>query len=319
MAKYITFRFLSLLPLLFAVSVVSFSLAVIGEKVNGSIAVQKCAEDTSPTCVATIEKNLGIDKPLRHRFVSWFSDALQGDLGISNQTNGPVSELLLEGFWPTFSIVGLSLVLGVSLGIAVGIFSGTKPGGARDTVTSVLSTSFLATPSYVIGIFLSFLIATKLGWVNPTRYTPTEDGYFEWFKSIILPAASLALPTMAIIQRQLRSSMASALQSRYVLAARARGVSRNALVAKHALPNAMIPTLTVIGIRVAASIGITLVVERVFGLNGLGVILSDAVTNNDIPVIQGAMLLVATLVLLVNLLIDIAYGFLNPKVRLENG
>ncbi len=320
MTKYIFFRLLSLVPLVFAVSVVSFSLAVIGENVNGSVAVQVCANDTSfESCVETTEKSLGIDKPLPQRFASWAINAAQGDLGTSSQTSSPVTDLLLEGFWPTFSIVGLSLLLGVPLGIALGIFSGRKPGDLRDTTVSVLSTSFLAVPSYVIGIFLSFFIATELGWVNPTRYSPSEDGYFEWFKSIVLPATSLALPTMAIIQRQLRSSMASALQSRYVLAARSRGVSRNALVAKHALPNAMIPTLAVIGIRVAASIGITLVVERIFSIDGLGKILSNAVTSNDIPVVQGAMLVIATLVLAVNLVIDVAYGFLNPKVRLENG
>jgi len=138
-----------------------------------------------------------------------------------------------------------------------------------------------------------------------------------WLKSITLPAIALSLPTLAIVQRQLRSSMANALQSRYVLAARARGVSRTSLIGRHALPNALVPTVTVIGFRAAAAIGLTTAVEIVFGIRGMGEMLVSAIVNRNVTVLQGGMIIVGLVVAFVNLLVDISYGFLNPKVRLD--
>jgi peptide/nickel transport system permease protein len=166
-------------------------------------------------------------------------------------------------------------------------------------------------------MLLSWGIAVELGWLDPLGYTPFSESVSGWFKSILLPSIALGLPTIAIVQRQLRSSMANALQSRYVLAARARGVGRTALIGRHALPNAMVPTVTVIGFRAAAAIGLTTAIEIVFGIRGMGEMLVTSILNRNVTVLQGGMLVVGVVVAIVNLLVDVSYGFLNPKVRLS--
>lgn len=317
MAKYIAFRILATIPLLLAIAVVTFLISVAMEA-RGSIAVQVCGEGATPACIAEIEEQLGLNDSIPVRFVGWLGDVASGDLGSSLlDRNASVGGLISERIWPTVSIVTLSLILGVTLGMAMGIAAAIRPGGLVDRGSSVVAASVIAAPGFIIGMLLAWGIAVELGWVDPTGYVPFNEGVWDWFKSIILPGIALALPTLAIVQRQLRSSMANALQSRYVLAARARGVSRGKLIMRHALPNAMVPTITVIGFRAAAAIGLTTAVEIVFGIRGMGELLVTAIVNRNVTILQGGMLVVGLVVAVVNLLVDISYGFLNPKVRLD--
>lgn len=317
MAKYIGFRALATIPLLFAIAIVTFLIAVAMEA-RGSIAGQVCGEGATLECIAEVEEELGLNDPIPVRFVGWLGDVASGDLGSSLlDRNASVGGLIGERIWPTVSIVSLSLLLGVTFGMGMGIVAAIRPGGLLDRTMSVVAASVIAAPGFILGMLLAWGIAVELGWVNPTGYVPFNEGVWDWFKSIILPAIALALPTLAIVQRQLRSSMANALQSRYVLAARARGVGRTKLIMRHALPNAMIPTITVIGFRAAAAIGLTTAVEIVFGIRGMGELLVTAIVNRNVTILQGGMLIVGLVVAVVNLLVDISYGVLNPKVRLS--
>lgn len=317
MARYIAFRVLATVPLLLAIALLTFGISVAMET-RGSIAVSVCGEGATEECVTEVEAALGLDDPLPVRFVSWLGDVVQGDLGVSlaNRNLG-VGELIGERIWPTLSIVSLSLVIGVSLGMLFGIVAAIRPGGLLDRSLSVIAASVIAAPGFILGMLLSWWLAVQWGWFDPVGYVRFGDSASGWLKSITLPACALALPTLAIVQRQLRSSMANALQSRYVLAARARGVPATKLIIRHALPNAMIPTLTVIGFRAAAAIGLTVAVEVVFGIAGMGEMLVTAIVNRNVTVLQGGMIVVGLAVATVNLLVDISYGFLNPKVRLE--
>jgi len=316
-AKYIGFRVLATIPLLFAIAVVTFLISVAMEA-NGSIAGQVCGEGATLECIAEIEDQLGLNDPLPTRFVGWLGDVIRGDLGSSLlDREASVNGLIGERIWPTVSIVGLSLVIGVTLGMLAGIMAAIRPGGLVDRATSVVAASVIAAPGFLIGMLLSWGIAVELGWVNPTGYVPLSESFTEWAKSIILPSIALSMPTLAIVQRQLRSSMANALQSRYVLSARARGVGRTKLIMRHALPNAMIPTMTVIGFRAAAAIGLTTAVEIVFGIRGMGDLLVTAILNRNLTILQGGMLIVGLVVAIVNLLVDVSYGILNPKVRIN--
>ncbi len=317
MAKYIGFRLLAAVPLVFAVVVVSFLIAVAMEA-NGSVASQVCGEGATPECIATIEDQLGLDDPIPTRFVRWFGDVVTGDLGTSllNQ-NATVGGLIGERIWPTISIVTFSLIIGVSFGMAMGIIAAIRPGGLVDRAMSVTAAGVIAAPGFILGMLLSWGIAVELGWLPPAGYVSPSESITGWLKSITLPAIALGLPTVAIVQRQLRSSMANALQSRYVLAARARGVSRRGLIMRHSLPNAMVPTVTVIGFRAAAAIGLTTAVEIVFGIRGMGELLVTSIVQRNVTVLQGGMIVVGLVVAVVNLLVDISYGFLNPKVRLD--
>lgn len=316
MARYIAFRVLATIPLLLAIAVLTFAISVAMEG-RGSIAVSVCGEGATIECVTEVETALGLDDPLPTRFINWLGDVVQGDLGTSlANRNQMVGELIGERIWPTMSIVSLSLLIGITLGMFFGISAAIRPGGLVDRLLSITAASVIAAPGFILGMLLSWWLAVKWGWFNPVGYVKFSESSFGWLKSITLPAIALALPTLAIVQRQLRSSMANALQSRYVLAARARGVPARTLIVRHALPNAMIPTLTVIGFRAAAAIGLTVAVEVVFGIAGMGELLVTSILNRNVTVLQGGMIVVGLSVAIVNLLVDISYGFLNPKVRL---
>lgn len=317
MAKYIGFRLLATIPLVFAVLVVTFLISVAMEA-NGSIAAQVCGEGATPECISAVEAELGLNDPIIERFFDWFSSVLRGDLGSSLlDRNTSVGELIGERIWPTLSIVGFSLLIGVTLGMLLGVVAAIRPGGLLDRVISVGAAGVIAAPGFIIGMLLSWGIAVELGWLDPVGYVSLSESFTGWLKSITLPAIALSLPTLAIVQRQLRGSMANALQSRYVLAARARGVGRTKLISRHALPNALVPTVTVIGFRAAAAIGLTTAVEIVFGIRGMGEMLVSAIVNRNVTVLQGGMIVVGLVVAFVNLLVDISYGYLNPKVRLD--
>ena len=316
MARFITFRVLATIPLLFAIAVLTFLISV-GMESRGSIAVQICGEGATPECVAGVEDELGLNDPLPARFAAWLGDVVQGDLGSSlANSDASVTSLIGERIWPTLSIVALSLVIGVVIGMLMGIVAAIRPGGALDQSLSVVAGAVVAVPGFIIGMLLSWWLAVQWGWFDPTGYVSFGESITGWLKSITLPAVALALPTVAIVQRQLRSSMANALQSRYVLAARARGVRRFTLITQHALPNAMIPTVTVVGFRAAAAIGLTVAVELVFGIRGMGDLLVTSIVNRDVTVLQGGMLVVGLAVAFVNIAVDVSYGFLNPKVRM---
>lgn len=318
MLKYLAVRGAAIIPLLLAVAVSSFGLVGLLE-LRGSVAEQILQEGAGdPAAVAAVEAELGLDRPLPVRFVSWLGNVIQGDFGNSLLfTDASVSTLIGERIWPTLSIVAVGLIIGSLVGIGFGLASGLRPGGRLDRALSVTSGVMIATPGFVLAIFLVIVFAVELGWFEPTGYAwPSRDGWWAWFKSILLPGIALAFPIVAVVQRQLRSSMTNALASRYVLAARARGLPAAHIVRRHAMRNAMIPTITVIGFQAAAAIGLTVAIERVFAIPGMGSLLVQAVSQRDIPVIQGSLMVAALIVAVVNLLVDLAYGWLNPRVRL---
>ena len=320
MLRYLGFRLLAIVPLLVAVAVISFGLVVILE-LRGSVAqviLQEAAAD--PEAVAVVEAELGLDDPLPVRFGSWLAGAVRGDFGNSLlRSDVPVMTLIGERIWPTVSIAVVGLTLGSAFGILFGVISGLRPGAVQDRVLSVLSGLMIATPGFVFSMLLILVFSVRLGWFEPTGYRwPADAGWFAWFKSILLPGVALSLPVVAIVQRQLRSSMTNALQSRYVLAARARGVPSSQVVRRHAIRNAMIPTVTVIGFQAAAAIGLTVAIEQVFAIPGMGTLLIQSITQRDITVVQGSLMVAAVVVALVNLLVDLSYGWLNPRVRLSS-
>lgn len=319
MLRYVAVRVAAIVPLLLAVAIISFGLVGLLE-LRGSAAEQILQEGAGdPEAVARLEAALGLDRPLPVRFVDWLGDAVRGDFGNSLLfQDAPVTTLIGERIWPTLSIVALGLLIGSTVGIAFGVLSALRPGGRLDRALSVTSAVMIATPGFVLAIFLVIVFAVELGWFEPTGYRwPSRDGWWAWFRSIVLPGVALAFPIVAVVQRQLRSSMTNALSSRYVLAARARGLPAGHIVRRHAMRNAMIPTITVIGFQAAGAIGLTVAIERVFAVPGMGSLLVQAVSQRDIPVIQGSLMVATLIVAVVNLGVDITYGWLNPRIRLS--
>jgi peptide/nickel transport system permease protein len=308
----------AVVPLLAAVAVISFGLVAILE-LRGNVAQEILQEGAAdPAAVAAVEAELRLDRPLPARFVAWLAGALQGDFGHSLlRPEVPVVTLIAERFWPTASIAGFGLVVGATTGIGLGIVSGLRPGGRRDRVVSVVSAAMLAAPGFLIAMLLVVVFAVGFGWFEPTGYHPLgTDGWWAWLRGITLPGAALGLPVAAVVQRQLRSSMGSALGSPYVLAARARGVPPFLVVRRHVLRNAMVPTVTVLGFQAAAAIGVTVAIEQVFAIPGMGALLTQSITQRDLPVVQASLMVTAVIVAAVNLLVDLSYGWLNPRGRL---
>jgi peptide/nickel transport system permease protein len=315
MKRYILQRFLIIAPLLFVVAVLSFLLV---DFIPGSAAETMLGDQATPENVAALEELMGLNDPFLERFGRWFSRALVGDLGTGIRTGLPVAEMIWERLPATLSIVSGGLFIGILFGLTTGIWAALRPGSVLDRSITMMTSVTVAIPSFWLGLMLAIWFGVERDWFPAIGYAPlTEEGLFEWGRHIILPSLSLAFPTAALISRQTRSSMTNVLQSKYVQAARANGLPRRRIVEHHVLRNAMIPVVTVIGFRVAVSIGQAFVVERVFALGGVGDLLAEAVLKQDVPVIQGGLLFTALLVAITSLLVDVSYALLNPKVRLS--
>ena len=314
MLRYIIERLLITIPLLFSVGVLAFLLV---DLIPGSPAEVMLQDAATPENVAILEEQMGLNDPLPQRFVRWMSGAVVGDFGHSVLTERPVTEMLLERLEPTIAIAIAGLLLGIIVGLLTGIVAGLYPGSLLDRLITIATSALVGIPGFLLGIILIIYFGLRLGWFPVIGYSPISEGIGEWLHSITLPAFALAIPTGALVARQMRSSMSNVLQSKYVQAARAGGIPRWRIVSRYALPNAMIPVITVIGFRIAVILGSTFVIELVFNISGVGRLLVKSVLDQDVPVIQGGLMLVAFIVAISSLLIDLSYAWLNPRVRLS--
>jgi peptide/nickel transport system permease protein len=316
--KYVAWRAVAVIPLLIVVGIIAFGL-VAALELRGSAADYILQDaSASPELVEQMEAQLGLDKPLPTRFGEWLLNAAQGDFGTSLvRPNLTVSSLIGVRIWPTLSIAAFGIAFGAGFGILLGVLSGVRAGGRGDRAISLLSAFLMSTPAFVVGFLLIIVFAVQLGWFQPTGYsTPARHGWWMWLKSITLPGFALGLPIVAVVQRQLRGSMTAALQSPYVLAARARGVPSGTIIRRHALRNAMLPTITVIAFWAAAAIGLTTAVEVTFNVPGMSSLMVDGILSRDLPVVQGCLMVSALIATIINLCVDLSYAWLNPRIRL---
>lgn len=314
MTKFLLSRILATIPLLFALSVLVFSMIHL---IPGSAAVVILDDAASPENVAALEAELGLDDPLPIQYARWISGVAQGDLGTSLINKRPVQDALWQRFPVTLSLMLGALCISVTLGLGIGIVAGLRPGSFVDRLAVTLASLGMAIPHFWFALMLVVWFAIERRWFPSIGYTPLTEEPLEWLHGLIMPWISLGLPASALIARQTRSALISVMQSSYIRAARAAGMDGWHLVWHHALRNALIPVMTVIGFRIVILIGGSFVVEQVFALPGIGSLIVQAVLERDIPVVQGIVLMVAVLIVLTNLIIDISYGWLNPKVRMS--
>jgi peptide/nickel transport system permease protein len=300
------------LPLLI---LVPFAIFVLMDLAPGDIATTLAGDTPTPGVLKQIRQELRLNDPLLQRFWDWFTAAIHGDFGHSLRTNESVSEMVSKALGPTLSLVILSLLIALVLGTAFGIIAGMHPKGIADRVVSVISSILVAAPPFWVGLILVLVFALSLTWLPATGYQPLSAGLWEWLRFLILPSIALALVPAAEVARQLRGSLVDVLEKDYVLTARAKGLSSRQVVFKHSLKNAAIPVLTVFGYRAAQILGTTVVVERVFNINGLGNMALEAVITKDMPVVLAIALLTTLAVIVVNVITDLAYGYFNPKIR----
>jgi peptide/nickel transport system permease protein len=274
-------------------------------------------EEATPAAVEQLRRNLGLDGPFYVQYVRWFGRLLRGDLGRSILAGEQVTVLLLQAAPRTFSIAVLALIISLTLAIPAGIISATKKHTFPDHLATAVAFLGLSMPNFWLGIVLILFFAVNLGWFPSMGYVPLADGFWPWLWHLTLPALTTGTAFAAIIARMTRSTMLEVLNETYISTARSKGLLERVVVLKHALRNALIPVITVIGIAFSLLLVGTVVVEDVFAIQGLGRTLVRSIINRDFPVVQGAILLVSGIFVGMNLLIDILYTYINPKIRFE--
>ncbi|HVZ46605.1 MAG TPA: ABC transporter permease [Ramlibacter sp.] len=313
MTAYLLRRVLATLPVIFVVALIVFSLLYLSP---GDPAMLIAGDQASAEELEHIRVSLGLDEPFLVRFGSWLWQILGGSLGVSIFTNMPVGSLIAARVEPTISIMVLTLLFALAVGVPLGIAAAAKPGGWVDRISMSSAVLGFSVPGFVLGYLLAYVFGLKLGWFPVQGYSPLGDGVVHWLRSLALPALSLSSIYIAVIARTTRAAMLDVLQHGYIRTARAKGAGRASLLYVHALRNAALPVVTVVGIGVALLIGGAVVAESVFAIPGVGRLTVDAILRRDYPVIQGVVLLSSLMYVVVNLLIDLLYVVIDPRVRL---
>jgi peptide/nickel transport system permease protein len=312
MLSYIFRRVLATLPVMAIVALFVFSLLYIAP---GDPAVVIAGDQASPADVERIRQSLGLDQPFLVRFAAWLGHILQGDLGTSIFTNLPVTKMIAQRLEPTLSLMAITLILTIVVAVPLGVVAAWKAGSLVDRAIMAFAVFGFSLPVFVVGYVLAYVFALELEWLPVQGYTPLAQGFWPWLENLILPSIALGCVYIALIARITRAAMLEVLQQDYIRTARAKGLGQGGILFVHALKNAAVPIVTVIGIGIALLIGGAVVTESVFAIPGLGRLTIDAILRRDYPVIQGIVLLFSFVYVLVNLMIDLTYTLLDPRIR----
>jgi peptide/nickel transport system permease protein len=314
MLVYFLRQVLLAIPALLGVVLTTFILmrAVPGDVVTNLVGLEG---NVSPERMAEMRRMFGLDLPIHVQFGQWFGAALQGDLGSSLRTSRPIVQDLLLRFPVTLELTFLSLVIALVIAIPLGIVAAVRRGSVVDFLVSVFALLGLSIPGFFLGILLILLFSLRLGMLPPAGFVPVQDSLWANLKNMILPSLSLGLVLAAAITRIVRSSMLEVLNRDYIRTARAKGLSERIVTYRHALRNALIPVVTVVGLQFGTLLGGAVIIEQVFSLPGVGRFALEGINLRDYPVVQGAVLLIAAAFILVNLLVDVIYSLIDPRIR----
>jgi peptide/nickel transport system permease protein len=312
MGKFLAGRLASILPTLFFVTVLIFGLQ---QLLPGDPAMILAGEDQDPNVVAYLRQKMHLDEPLPVQYFHWLANVLQGDLGESLRIQKPVTELILEKLPVTAQLASMAILIALAIGITAGVISAVKKDTAWDYAANVFALWGLSTPNFWLGILMILLFAVQLGWLPASGYVSPFDDLKENLAAMIMPAFVLGNAFAAVLMRHTRSAMLQVLSSDYVRTARAKGLSERVVILKHALRNALTPVITLGALGFGELLGGTVLTESVFSIPGFGKLIVDAVFNRDYAVVQGVVLVTATTYIVLNLLADLAYFFVNPRMR----
>lgn len=313
MTQYILRRLVQSLFLVWGCATLVFFMI---RMIPGDPVVQMLGPEYTPEAAALIRVKLGLNEPLPVQYVRWFGNLLTGDLGGSIATGETVAGIIRSGLPKTLSLAALSFLIALSIAVPAGIIAALRRNSVFDYGASVLAFVGVSMPSFWIGIILILIFAVRLRWLPAIGYSElSEDGFVEWFKRLILPSIAIGTGYSAILMRFVRAGLLEVLGSDYVRTARAKGLREGAVILRHALRNSLIPVVTVIGIQLALLLSGAVVTETVFSIRGIGRILVGAIFDRDYPIVQGVILLIAVIFVLANLIVDILYTFLDPRIR----
>jgi peptide/nickel transport system permease protein len=312
MFAYAVRRILATIPVMLVVALFVFSLLYIAP---GDPAAIIAGDQATPADIERIRESLGLDRPYLVRFGEWLWHILHGDLGTSIFTNLSVSHMIAQRIEPTLSLMVLTIVFSIVIAIPLGVLAAWKHGTWIDRAVMVVSVLGFSVPVFVFGYLLAYVFALQLDWLPVQGFTSISDGFWPFLQGLILPTVALGLIYVALLARITRATMLDVLSQDYVRTAKAKGVGQRAVLFVHALKNAAVPIVTVIGNGVALLIGGAVVTESVFAIPGLGRLTVDAILRRDYPIIQGVVLLFSVTYVLVNLAVDLLYTVFDPRIR----
>jgi len=312
MFTFIVRRVLQTIFILFVVSIIVF---MIMHLLPGDPVEIMMGDHASQEEMDQLREELGLNKPLPLQYLHWVSNVLQGDLGQSIAYNQSVNELVMQRLPISFHIGFLSFTLAIVIGIPAGIIAAVKRGGWLDSLITVTANLGMAVPVFWLGILGVYLFSLKLGWLPVQGYTSPAEDFWRSMHQSVMPVVLLSLISLAQLTRQTRSSMLEVIRQDYIRTARAKGLTESSVILKHALRNALIPVITILGMGLAHLVGGSVFIEQVFNIPGMGRLMVQSIFGKDYIVVQSVVLIVATVVALGNLAVDIAYGFIDPRIR----
>ena len=314
MRRFIVRRLLISVPVLVLVSVMSFAVIWL---VPGDPAAVFLDVGATPQQLAQVRHQLGLDQPFYLQMLAWYGRIIEGDLGRSILLNRSVAVAIIERLPVTLSLTALALAFAVVMGIVAGLLAAMRHRSWADQSIMVLALLGLSVPEFWLGLVLIFAFAVRLHWFPAGDFVPIGQSFSGWWHSMALPAFTLAAVQMGFIARMTRSAMLDVLHQDFIRTADAKGLPWSVVVTRHGLPNALVPILTVVGIVTGGLLGGPVVLEQVFSLPGVGRLVIGAVLSRDFPVIQGTLLFIAVIYLAINLVVDVLYAVVDPRVRLE--
>jgi peptide/nickel transport system permease protein len=302
---------------IFAVTIVVASMIVFGVMavLPGDPAVVALGVNADPELLQQTREQFGLDRPLVEQYLSWAGGLLQGDFGISYVTDAPIGPLIVDRLLVTLWLVGLGLVVAVVFALPLGVASAVWHRKARGTALAALSQAGMAVPAFVLAILLVSIFAVRLQWVESSGWVPPAEDPVEFLRQIALPVLSLGLVQAALLSRYVRSATLDVLREDYLRTARAKGLTPGRALVKHGLRNASIPVVTVLGLQVVALLVDAIIIEVIFVVPGLGSLLLESVSNRDLLTVQGVVMVIVGVVLVVNLLVDLLYVSIDPRLR----
>jgi peptide/nickel transport system permease protein len=315
MSRYLIRRTLGAILVMWAVATLVFFML---RAVPGDPLAAMLFDVADPQAADALRRKFGLDQPVWVQYVKWFALVLQGDFGTSLLGSRiEVSRVLVEALPRTLSLAALSFLIATAIAVPAGLISALKRHSAFDHAVTFLAFLGLSMPEFWLAILLIIVFAANLQWLPAIGYVPLADGFWPWFSHLILPSIAIGTSFAAIIARMIRSSMLEVLHTDYMQVARSKGLLQTRLLFVHALPNALIPVVTVMGIVLALLMVSTVVVENVFAIKGLGRVLVQGIFNRDYPVVQGAILVVSAIFVFANLVVDVLYTVIDPRIRYD--
>lgn len=314
MKRFIAKRIISVIPVLIIVSIVIFSLIHL---VPGDPATAMLGDLATEEDIAALRIRMGLDKPLIEQYFIWIGNIFHGDFGMSVVNNETVGSLIISHIRPTISLAIYALVIAAVIAIPLGMIASRKKGSAVDHVVSVISLAGISLPSFLLGLFLMLLFSVKFRIFPVSGYKEISEGFLEHIRSLTLLAIALGFMNAALMMRMTRASMLEVLGSDYIKMAKAKGVKEFSLLAKHAFKNTLVTLITIFGQSIVQALSGAAVVESLFAVPGLGQLMVNSIGRRDYYVIQAIVLLIAVINVVINMIIDILYGFVDPRVRVS--